>query len=188
MERLLSRFKWGVTEVLPSPDLELRKAILRQKSDKNGLALPEPVIDVIAGHVTESVRELEGVVLSLITRATLLNQPVTPELAKLVMQSAVKIQKRKINFDMIVEATASYYNLDADVIFSRSRVRDISDARQVIMYLASKHTDLSSTSIGYKLSRTHVTVLHGIKNVENRIGTEPVFCDSIETIEKSLRG
>lgn len=117
MERLLSRFKWGVTEVLPSPDLELRKAILRQKSDKNGLALPEPVIDVIAGHVTESVRELEGVVLSLITRATLLNQPVTPELAKLVMQSAVKIQKRKINFDMIVEATASYYNLDADVIF-----------------------------------------------------------------------
>ncbi|MBP3299046.1 MAG: chromosomal replication initiator protein DnaA [Muribaculaceae bacterium] len=187
MDRLLSRFKWGVTEVLPGPDRELRKQILRQKSAKNGLALSEEVIDVIAGHVTDSVRELEGVVMSLITRATLLNLPITPELAKVVMQSAVKIQKRKINFDMIVEATASHYNLDADVIFSRSRVRDISDARQVIMYLASKLTDLSSTSIGYKLSRTHVTVLHGIKTVENRMGVEPVFQESIEAIEKSLR-
>lgn len=187
MDRLLNRFKWGVTEILPGPDAELRRQILRQKSAKNGLALPESVIEVIANHVTESVRELEGVVMSLITRATLLNLPITPELAKVVMQSAVKVQKRKVNFDMIVEATAAHYNLDADVIFSRSRVRDISDARQAIMYLASKHTDLSSTSIGYKLGRTHVTVLHGIKTVENRMGVEAAFQESIESIEKALR-
>lgn len=187
MDRLISRFKWGVIEALPTPDLELRKQILRSKSAKNGLSLSDEVIDIIATNVTESVRELEGVVISLITRATLLNQTVTPELAKIVMQSAVKLSHRKINFDMIVEATAAHYNIDADVIFSRSRMRDINDARQMIMYLAHKHTDLSSKSIGYKLSRTHVTVLHGIKAVSDRIATDPAVSQYVSEIEQSLR-
>ena len=186
MDRLVNRFKWGVTEMLPGPDLELRKNILRQKSTKNGLALPEDVIQVIANHVTDSVRELEGIVLSLIARAALVNQPITPQLAQVVMQSTVKVSKRRINFDMIVEATAEQFDLDPDVIFSRSRVRDIADARQVIMYLAYKHTDLSSKTIGYKLSRSHVTVLHGIKAVENRLAVEQDFCQQIETIERTL--
>ncbi len=187
MDRLISRFKWGVIEVLPTPDLELRKEILRHKSAKNGLDLSEEVIDVIATHVTESVRELEGVVISLITRATLLNQTVTPELARIVMQSAVKMTKRAINFDMIVEATAAHFNMDADVIFSRSRLRDINDARQMIMYLAHKLTDLSSKSIGYKLNRTHVTVLHGIKAVTDRVAIDPATAQSASEIEHTLR-
>lgn len=187
MDRLISRFKWGVIEVLPTPDLELRKQILRRKSAKNGLNLSPEVIDVIAAHVTDSVRELEGVVISLITRATLLNQEITPELAQIVMQSAVKLTKRKINFDMIVEATAAHFNIDVDVIFSRSRLRDINDARQMIMYLAHKLTDLSSKSIGYKLNRTHVTVLHGIKTVADRIAVSPAVAQSASEIEHALR-
>ncbi len=187
MDRLVNRFKWGVTEQLSAPDLNLRKEILRCKARKNGLALGEDVIDVIASHVTDSIRELEGVVLSLLTRATILNQPITVELARMVMQSAVRINKKKINFDMIVEATASAYNIDPDHIFSKNRVRDIADARQVIMYLANKHTDLSSTSIGNKLARSHATVLHGISVVKQRMGVESVLADTIDEIERSLK-
>lgn len=186
MDRLVNRFKWGVTEMLTGPDPELRKQILRHKSRKNGLDLPIDVIDVIARHVTDSVRELESIVLSLIARAALVNQPITTELATAVMQSTVKLSKRKINFDMIVESAAAQFDLDPDVIFSRSRVRDIADARQVIMYLAYRHTDLSSKMIGYKLSRSHVTVLHGIKTIENRIAVEPAFSQQIEEIERNL--
>lgn len=187
MERLVNRFKWGVTEQLPGPDLELRKSILRLKSAKNGLDLPEDVIDIIACRVTDSVRELEGIVLSLIARAALLNQPITPQLASVVMQSTVKVHKPRINFDMIVEATATAFDLDPDVIFSRSRVRDIADARQVIMYMAYKLTDQSSKIIGSKLGRSHVTVLHGIKTTENRILTEPEFSRKVMEIERTLK-
>lgn len=187
MDRLVNRFKWGITEQLSAPDFNLRKEILRFKARKNGLQLPEDVIEVIASNVTESIRELEGVVLSLLTRATILNQPITVDLAKQVLQSAVKITKRKVNFDIIVEATASVYNIDTDSIFSKNRLRDIADARQVIMYLANKHTDLSSTSIGAKLSRSHATVLHGISVVKERMSVESSLVESIEEIEKYLK-
>ena len=187
MDRLINRFKWGITEILPKPDLGLRKQILIQKAAKNGLNLPNDVINLIAENVTDSIRELEGIVLSLITRATILNQPITTDLAKVVMQYAVKTSKKKINFDMIVETVASYYNIDTDVIFSKNRVRDIADARQIIMYLANKHTDLSSTSIGYKLARTHATVLYGIKTVGDRLCNEKKLADDVATIEHNLK-
>lgn len=186
MDRLLNRFKWGITEVLPNPDIALRKQILRHKAAKSGLQLPEEVVDIIAGYVTNSVRELEGIVMSLITRATILNQPITPALAQVVMQSAVKITKPRINFDMIVEATASHFNIDVDVIFSKNRVRDIAEARQIIMFLSNKLTDLSSSSIGVKLARTHATVLHGISTVKNRIDVDKNLADAVKTIETSL--
>ena len=186
MERLINRFSWGVTEVLPKPDLELRKQIINQKSRKNGLALSEDVVELIAEYATDSVRELEGVIMSLITRASILKHPVTADLARVVMKSTVKITK-KINFEMIVETTAAAYNFDSDVIFTKNRMRNIADARQVVMYLANKFTDLSSTMIGAKLGRTHATVLHGIKNVQNRIGVEKSFAEFIDQIETTLK-
>lgn len=187
MDRLINRFSWGVTEILPNPDLELRKEILRHKSSKNGLSLTEDIIELIAEYATDSVRELEGIVMSLITRAAVLNQPITADLAKIVMQSTVKINKKKVNFDMIVETTASMCNFDADEIFSKNRTRNIADARQIIMYLTNKYTDLSSTVIGGKLGRTHATVLHGIKTVKNRIAIEKSFGELVEQIEQILK-
>lgn len=187
MASLISRFKWGVVQLLPNPDLELRRSILRKKCAQNGLDLAPEVIDVIAENVTDSVRELEGIVISLISRATLMNQTITPELAKVVMQSAVKLNKREVNFDMVVETTAAFFNIDVDVIFSRSRLRDINDARQAIMYLAHKLTGLSCKSIGYKLNRERVTVLHGIKAVANRISVDPAAEQDIAKIEHMLR-
>ena len=162
-DRLIDRFKWGITEELPKPDLELKKKILEFKATKNGLGLSKEVINLIAEYSTGSVRELEGIVMGILTRSIALNCPITVELAREVMKHTVRPHAKKvINFDMIVEATAEFYNLNPDVIFSKSRVRDVSDARQIIMYLSHKLTSLSSSAIGHKLNRSHTTVLHGI--------------------------
>lgn len=186
-DRLIDRFKWGITEKLPRPDAELRKKILTFKARNNGLSIPEDVIDYIASKATTSVRELEGVVMGILTRSITLNQPITLELAKEVLKNSVKTQvKKTINFDMIVEATAEFYKLNPDVIFSQSRVRDIADARQVIMYLCNKLTGLSSVSIGMKLKRSHATVLHGISAIKDRVDTSEDFAASLSEIERCL--
>lgn len=187
-DRLIDRFKWGITEQLPKPDLSLRKKILQFKAKKNGLDLPMDVINLIAECATSSVRELEGIVMGILTRSIALNSPITVSLAREVMKHSVKAtQPRQINFDMIVEATAEYYHLSPDVIFSKSRVRDIADARQIIMYLCHKLTSLSSSAIGQKLNRRHATVLHGISAVEDRKEYAKEISLAIDTIEDQLK-
>jgi chromosomal replication initiator protein len=188
-DRLIDRFKWGITEPLEGPDYELRKQILKFKCGKNGLDLSEDIIDLIAKSSTKSVRELEGIVLGLLTRAITDNSPVTPELAQKVISHVVKPEVRKaVNFDMIVENTADFYRLNPDAIFSKSRLRDIADARQMIMYLCKKHTALSFPAIGSKLNRSHATVLHGVNAVEERLEVSPELRDAVSTIEKALIG
>lgn len=187
-DRLIDRFKWGLTEKLPAPDYEMRKKILTYKAKRNGLELPEDVIDFVASHAVNSVREIEGIVMGILTRSISLAQPITLSLARDVVRHTVKIKPQKrVNFDMIVEATAEYYKLNPDVIFSKSRVRDIADARQVIMYLCNKHTDLSSNAIGRKLNREHNTVLHGIATIRDRISVSTEMVKTIESIESDLR-
>ena len=187
-DRLIDRFKWGITEELPKPDKELKKKILQFKASKNGLGLSDEVINLIADYSTGSVRELEGIVMGILTRSITLNCEITPKLAIEVMKHMVKQRPRKvINFDMIVEATAEYYNINPDVIFSKSRVRDVADARQIIMYLSQKLTNLSSSAIGQKLNRTHTTVLHGIQQVEDRVSFTKDLAPAVSAIEADLR-
>lgn len=186
-DRLIDRFKWGMVESLPNPDLELRKKILDFKSRKNGLGLPDDVINLIATEIAGSVRELENVVNGLLIRSITLNTPITVNLAREVMKNVVKRpEKKPINFEMIVETTADYYNVNTDAIFSRLRVRDVADARQMIMYLASKHTTLTACAIGRKLNRTHATVLHDIEEVKKRLSCVKELINEIEAIEKDL--
>lgn len=187
-DRLIDRFKWGITEELPKPDLELKKKILNFKASKNGLGLSKDVINLIAEHSTGSVRELEGIVMGILTRSINLNCPITIELAREVMKHTVRPRAQKvINFDMIVEATAEFYNINPDVIFSKSRVRDVADARQIIMYLCHKLTSLSSSVIGQKLNRSHTTVLHGISTVEDRVNFTKDLQDAVNAIEEDLK-
>lgn len=186
-DRLIDRFKWGLTEQLPKPDASLRKAILTFKAKKNGLELPEEVIDYIASNAISSVREIEGIVMGILTRSIKLNAPINLALAKEVMKNTVRIvEPKQLNFDMIVEATAELFNLNPDVIFSKSRVQDISDARQVIMYLCNKHTNLSSTAIGRKLNRQHATILYGISSIKDRMTIEAPLAKAISDIEADL--
>lgn len=186
-DRLIDRFKWGLTERLPRPDAELRKKILKFKAEKNGLDLPADVISYIADNAVSSVREIEGIVMGVLTRSINLNVPITVELAKEVMKNTITmVEKRPVNFDMIVEAVAEYFNLNPDALFSKNRMRDINDARQIIMYLSHKLIGLSSTVIGRKLNRQHGTVLHGIAAVEERMPIMPEIAKAVEAIEADL--
>ncbi|MGM9845564.1 MAG: chromosomal replication initiator protein DnaA [Muribaculaceae bacterium] len=184
--RLLSRFKWGISTKLDKPDAELRRQVLIQKAEQDGLALPDDVIDFIAENVTDSIRELEGVAASLIAHATVLNCDITVDLARRVIANAVKIRSRQINFDMVAEAVGEYYGLDVDLIFTKSRKREISDARQVVMYLSKKLAKMPTTTIGVRLGRTHATVIYACRNIEERMPLERKLYDDIHAIEKVL--
>lgn len=188
-DRLIDRFKWGITEQLPKPDLALRKKIIRFKAAQNNLVLPDDVLDLVAECATSSVRELEGIVMGMLTRSLTLHTPITMSLAREVMRNSVKQSDQKtITFEMIVDAAASYYHLSSDVIYSKSRLRDIADARQIIMYLAHKLTNLSSSAIGQKLNRRHATVLHGIATMNDRRSYAKEISVAIDTIENQLKG
>lgn len=185
--RLIDRFKWGIVEKLERPDTTLRKKILTFKARKNGLDLPGAVIDYISGVPLNSVREIEGIVLKIMTRAITLGADIDVEMAKVVVEQSVRPSSRRtLNFDMIVEGAADAYRLNSDVIFSKSRVKDVADARMAIMFLAQRLIGLTAGAIGRKLGRKHSTVLHGIKTVARRIDEEPEFATLISEIEKNL--
>ncbi len=185
-ERLLSRFKWGMTCELESPDFDLRREVLRQRASQDGLDIPAEVLEYIAANVTDSIRELEGIVVSLLAHATVLNREITIDLAQSVLSNAVKIQKKTVNFDIVTQKVCDYYNIDSEKLFTKSRKREISDARQMVMYLAKRHVKMPVTAIGTRLSRSHATVLHALKNIEERMSLEAALRLDIEKIEASL--
>lgn len=185
-KRLISRFTMGMTAELETPDFQLRKEVLRQRAEHDGLQLSDDVVDYIATHVTESIRELEGILVSITAHAAILNVDIDLDLARKVMSNAVKINHRQINFEIITQEVANHFGIDSDQIFSKSRKREISDARQMIMYLAKKHTKMPLTAIGTRLSRTHATVLYACKIIEERLPLEKQLQADIEKIESSL--
>ena len=185
-DRLLSRFKWGMTVELERPDLQLRRNVLRLKADQDGLRLPEEVMDFIAENVTDSVRELEGIVVSLLAHATVMNRDITVDLARHVMANVVKMHRRTINFEMITQGVASHFNIDPEAIFTKSRKREISDARQMVMYMAKKHAKMPLTAIGTRLSRNHATVIYACKNIEERLSLEKQLQIDVSKIESAL--
>jgi chromosomal replication initiator protein len=185
-ERLLTRMKWGMIVELERPDVELRREVIVQKAEQEGLSIPSEVLDYIAVNVTDSIRELEGTVATLIARATILGKEITVDLARNVVANAVKVVKKQINFEMVTQSVASYYNVEPDAIFTKSRKREISDARQMVMYLAKKHAKMPLKAIGTRLSRTHATVLYACKNIEERIPFEKQLQEDITSIEKNF--
>ena len=184
--RLISRFKWGMTVELEKPDLELRRKFLAMKAAQDGLDIDSEVLDFISANVCESVRELEGVMVSLLAHATMLDQEITIDLARSIIGNTIKQGTRQVTFESIAETVADYYNLPTDLIYGKSRKREISDARQLVMYLAKKEAQMSSTSIGAKLDRTHATVLHACIQIEQRMSIEKDFSREVAAIRSSL--
>ncbi|MCC8071912.1 MAG: chromosomal replication initiator protein DnaA [Bacteroidales bacterium] len=185
-ERMLQRFKWGMTAELEKPDFSLRKEVLKQKAEQDGLALPADVIDFIANNVTDSIRELEGIVVSLIAHSTILGHDIDIELAEKVLGNAVKIHRKSINFEMITQQVSAYYDIEPDQIFTKSRKREISDARQMVMFMAKKHAQMPLKAIGTRLSRTHATVLYACRNIEERLPLEKKLQEDVSKIESAL--
>ncbi len=184
--RLLSRFKWGMTVELEKPDFELRRKFLAMKAAQDGLKIADDVLDFIATNVSDSVRELEGVMVALLAHATMLGQDITIDLARSVISNTVKVTPKQLTFESIAETVADYYNLPTDLLYGKSRKREISDARQLVMYLAKKEAQMSSTSIGAKLDRTHATVLHACIQIEQRMSIEKDFSREVQAITASL--
>lgn len=187
-ERLITRFKWGLTAEIERPDLELRKSILRSKTHKDGLKFPEDVIEYIARHVDASVRDLEGIVVSLMAHSTINNTDVDLNLARRIVGDFSDFEKRPITIDDILKKVSDFYGVEVESINTRSRKREVVQVRQVAMYLAKKYLDMSTSKIGlYIGKRDHATVLHACKTITNLAETDKQFRSELNKIEISLQ-
>lgn len=187
-ERMITRFKWGMTAEIEKPDLELRKNILRNKIHKDGLKFPEEVITYIAEHVNASIRDLEGIVVSIMAHSTINNADIDINLARRIVGDFSDYEKKTITIDEIIKTVADYYGVEVSAINTRSRKREVVLVRQVAMYLAKKHLDLSTSKIGqYVGNRDHATVLHACKTVTNLADTDKQFNSELNEIDRILQ-
>ena len=187
-ERLITRLKWGLTAELDRPDLDLRKKILKNKISHDGVVIPDDVFNFIASNVTENVRDVEGIVASLLAYSTAFNRMIDLPLTKQVVSRVVKLEKKQVSVESIQNVVCKYYNLELAAIQTNSRKREIVQARQVTMYLAKKYTDSSFSHIGKIVGkRDHATVLHACKTVKDQIETNKSFRSSVEEIEALLK-
>ena len=186
-ERLLTRFRWGLATKLERPDKELRKKILQNKILSDGLSIPDDVVDYIADMVTENVRDLEGIVVSLMAHSIINNREIDMSLAHRVVEQSIKFEKKRITVQKIKDTVSDFYSIKKDLIQSTSRKREIVQARQVTMYFIKKHTELSLSQIGVQVgNRSHATVLHACNTVKNYYEFDKTFRSDLEEIEKIL--
>jgi len=186
-QRLLSRFKWGLSADLQIPDLESRIAILNKKMYNEGIDLPKDVIEYIAYSITTNIRELEGALISIIAQASLNKKSVTIELAKQMIDKFVKNTTREVSIDYIQKVVCDYFDLPLEILKSKTRKREIVQARQISMYFAKNLTKSSLANIGANCGgKDHATVLHAFKTVNNLIETDKRFKGYVEDIEKRI--
>ncbi len=186
-ERLLTRFRWGLTTKLERPDKELRKKILQNKVLSDGLSIPENVIEFIAENVTENVRDLEGIVVSLMAHSIINNREIDMNLARRVLEQSIKFERKRITVQKIQDTVSDFFSIKKELIQSSSRKREIVQARQVTMYFIKKHTELSLSQIGLQVgNRNHATVLHACNTVKNFYEVDKSFRSDIEEIERIL--
>ncbi len=188
-QRLLTRFKWGLSAFLSVPDYETKVKIIRAKAQRLGATIPEDVVAYLAENISANVREIEGALSSLIANASFLGRKVTISLAKDILKVYVKLTQREITIDNIVKIVCDYYNIELDTFNSAKRTRDVAQARQVAMYLSKQHTKAPLTVIGSCIGgRNHATVLHSCKAVADMMDTDKQFKMQIEEIEKIVLG
>jgi chromosomal replication initiator protein len=186
-QRLLSRFKWGLSADVQAPGLETRIAILQRKIYGNGVSLPEDVIEYLAYSINTNIREMEGALTSLIAQASLNKKAVTIELAKKMIDTFVKNTAREVSMDYIHKIVCDYFNLPIELLKSKTRKREVVQARQIAMYFAKKMTKWSLASIGAQCGgKDHATVLHACRTVNNLAETDKQFRGYLEDLEKKL--
>ncbi len=186
-QRLLSRFKWGLSAELQNPDYETRISILKNKLYRDGVEMPDDIIEYVAKHIKTNIRELEGAIISLIAQSSFNKKEVTLELAQLVVEKFVKNTKREVSIDYIQKVVSDYFEMDVATLQSKTRKRHIVQARQLAMFFAKKFTKASLASIGSQIGkRDHATVLHACKTVDNLAETDKQFRKYIEDLTKKF--
>ncbi|NLO68724.1 MAG: chromosomal replication initiator protein DnaA [Bacteroidales bacterium] len=187
-QRLLSRFKWGLSADLQVPDFETRVLILKRKIYTDGIHMPDEVIDYIASQITNNVRELEGALVSLLAQSTLNKKEITLDLVKEMIDKLVKNTTRELSIDYIQKVVSDYFNIPIDLMQSKTRKREIVQARQISMFFCKNLTKSSLAMIGSQIGgKDHATVLHACKTVNNLLETDKRFRLYIEEIEKKLK-
>ncbi len=186
-QRLLSRFKWGLSADLQTPGLETRIAILQKKMYAEGIELPKEVVEYLAYSITTNIRELEGAMISLIAQSSLNKKAVTLDLAKQMIDKFVKNTAREVSIDYIQKVVCDYFDLPIELLKSKTRKREVVQARQIAMYFAKKMTKSSLASIGAHCGgKDHATVLHACRTVNNLQETDKQFRGYLEDLEKKL--
>lgn len=186
-QRLITRFKWGLSAQLTQPDYETKVKIIRHKTKKLGTLLSDEVIDYLAENIDANVREIEGALSSLVANAAFMNRKITTTLAKEILKVYVQFSQKEITIEGIRQTVCDYLNLDLDTFNSPKRTREIAQARQIAMYLCKKHTKSPLTAIGSAIGgKNHATVLHAVKAIQNLIETDKAFKRQVEEIEKRV--
>ncbi len=187
-QRLLSRFKWGLAADLSSPELETRIAILRKKVYQDGIELPEEVLEYLAYSITTNIRELEGALISLLAQASLNKKSINLDLAKQMIDKFVKNTAREISIDYIQKVVSDYFDMPIELMKSKTRKREVVQARQIAMFYAKNMTKASLATIGAQCGgKDHATVLHAYRTVNNLIETDKQFRGYIADLDKKIK-
>ncbi len=187
-ERLISRFKWGLSADLQVPDFETRVAILEAKMNREGFDIPSDVVEFICYNIKNNIRELEGVLVSLIAQSSLNSQEIDVDLAKNVIRNFVTQINKEITLDFIKSLVAEHFDVPVDKLGGKTRKRQFVIARQLSMYLAKNLTGKSLKAIGQMFGgRDHSTVIYSIKTVQDLMETDLVFKDTVSELEKKIK-
>lgn len=187
-DRLLTRFTCGLIAELEKPNPELCVDILKNICNRDGLEISEEVIDYIATSANGSVRDLQGVVNSLLAYSVVYNSKIDIRLAERVIKRAIKSDDHPLTIDDILDKVCTHYNVNPQNVFSKSRKREYVMVRQVSMYFAQKYTKMPASRIGQLIgNRDHSTVIHSCSMVEKRLKSDKMFCEELTSIEGSLK-
>lgn len=185
--RLISRFKWGLSADLQVPNIETRIAILQKRLYNDGIEMPNEVIEYLAYSITNNIRELEGALISLLAQSSMNNKVITLDLAKQMIDKFVKNTTHEISIDFIQKIVCDHFNISVERISSKTRKRDVVQARQLAMYFSKKLTKLSLASIGMQCgNKDHATVLHACRTVSNLLETDKNYKNNILELEKKF--
>jgi chromosomal replication initiator protein len=186
-DRLLSRFQWGLTSDIQPPDLETRIAILRKKSENDGIDLPQDVIECIASNITSNIRELEGCLIGVLAKASLEGRAITVDLAREVLKVVVGDIKSPLGIETIQRLVCDFFNIPEDLLRAKTRKQEIVNARQIAMYLAKELTNSSLKTIGLHFGgRDHSTVIHAYQSVEDQMRLDPKYLANVQHIRRKL--
>lgn len=186
-QRLLSRFKWGLSADLTAPEFETRIAILRKKMYLEGIELSNDIVEYIALSITNNIRELEGALISIVAHSSLNKKPITLELTKQMIDKFVKNTVHEISIDYIQKVVCDYFELPLELLKSKTRKREVVQARQLAMYFSKTLTKSSLSHIGLHCGgKDHATVLHACRTVNNLIETDKKFRSYVSDIQKRI--
>lgn len=185
--RLLSRFKWGLSADLQSPDIETRIKILKRKAANDGIDLPDEIVDYVASRVKTNIREMEGLFISLIAQSSLNKKAITLDLARQLIDRFVNNTTQEVSIEYIVGVVCNHLNISTEEFYSKSKKREMVQARQLSMHFAKKYTKYSLAMIGKQCgNKDHATVIHAIKTVANLLETDKQFRTLASEIEKNI--